>query len=197
MRNSCLYYYRYKIITFLLIPFFAIMLSNSAVAQMSLNKKCAVLDFIVAEDVTAEEGQYITNTFRKYFNPAGYTMLDRSYINESLREAGCINNSIYYVGDNMVKAGIVLGVPYIIAGHVTKFGDTYIINVEILEVNNNKPYEDWRWGHYNDLVDGLSASSIKTFGDNAMRILTSGAMFKMSNDKPRVLKIMPLIMPLI
>ena len=95
-------------------------------------QRCAVLDFNVGENLTVEDVDGISYMFSSNFNPAGYKMLERPYINRVIQDKG------YERTDMTLRQRLAVGreltATIIVVGDVNIFMDEYNIDVRVVSV---------------------------------------------------------------
>ena len=95
-------------------------------------QRCAVLDFNVGENLTVEDVDGISYIFASNYNPTGYQMLERPYINRVIREKGYQRTDM--TQRQRLAVGRALTASIIVVGDVDLFMDEYRMDVRVLVV---------------------------------------------------------------
>ena len=95
-------------------------------------QRCAVLDFNVGENLSEEDVDGISYIFASNFNPVGYQMLERPYINRIIREKGYRRTVM--TQRQLLAIGRALTASIIVVGDVNLFMDEYNVDVRVLNV---------------------------------------------------------------
>jgi hypothetical protein len=110
---------------------FIIMISLAALTMQA--QRCAVLEFKAGVGISQNDVDGISAIFITYFQPAGYTMVERTRIDKVIEEQGFQRSQM--TQSQMVRVGEILNVSKIVVGEINVvFGqyqvDTRVINVE-------------------------------------------------------------------
>lgn len=132
-------------ILFIIVSFFC---SKPMLAQHNMSDplNIAVLDFD-ASGFTQQEAVALTNHFRSYLvNTRYFVVLERGKMEEICKEigfqlSGCTSS------DCVVEAGKILNVQKMAAGNIGKVGETYTINVSLIDVGSTRIEESFLRTH--------------------------------------------------
>ena len=94
-------------------------------------QRVAVLEFSAGAGISQSDVESISSIFSTYFSPRGYTLVERSQINNAIREQNFQRGN--YTGEQIAQLGRVLGVSHIVVGDVTYAVKEY--NVDVRMVN--------------------------------------------------------------
>ncbi len=98
----------------------------------------AVIDFN-APDLTSSAVVTLSNMVRKEILKLGsYTVVDRNNMETILKEQGFQTSGACNDVMCMVQAGQILGVQKMVGGNIGKLGNKYIIDLQIIDVQNGK-----------------------------------------------------------
>lgn len=102
--------------------------------SLTLNaQRCAVLDFQIGTGVTEEEIDGLTYNFRSNFQIDGYTMLERTRINRTIKTLGY--NRTDMTKQQMLKVGRELEAKIVVVGTMNKFMDEYSVDIQAIDVS--------------------------------------------------------------
>ncbi|MBD3233765.1 MAG: DUF2380 domain-containing protein [candidate division Zixibacteria bacterium] len=128
---------------------------NSAIAMPSV----AVMDFI-PKGVTDIEASALTDRLRSELVQIGqYRVVEREMMNVILAEqgfqlTGCVSDKC------IVAAGQILGAAYMVAGSISKIGETYSVNARLLDVESGEIIKTAIYDYRGD-IDNLLSSGMK------------------------------------
>ena len=107
----------------------AIILSFSVQAQ-----RCAVLEFKARVGISQNEVDGISGMFITYFKPSGYTMVERTQIDNVIEEQGFQRSKI--TEDQAIHIGKILNVSKIVIGDINILMGQYNVDVRIINVQS-------------------------------------------------------------
>ena len=96
-------------------------------------QKCAVLDFQLGTNVSAEETEYISSNFRLNFYPVKYQRIETDKIHEIIKGFGYDKNNM--TPQQLLEVGRRLEANYIVVGHLGKQMGEYIFDVRVIDVS--------------------------------------------------------------
>lgn len=96
-------------------------------------QRCAVLDFQIGENVTAEEVEAVSYEFRSTFNPTCYTVEDYFKVKRIIKELGY--NPKAMNKEQIRKFGRDMVVVVVVYGTLNKYMDEYSLDVNVLDVS--------------------------------------------------------------
>lgn len=108
---------------------FATLISFSMQAQ-----RCAVLEFKAGVGISQADVDGISGMFITYFNPSGYTMVERTQIDKAIDEQGLQRSEM--TESQMVRIGQILNVSKIVVGDVNIVMGQYNVDVRIINVES-------------------------------------------------------------
>ena len=97
-------------------------------------QRCAVLDFQVGSNITEEEVDGLSYTFRSNFNPTSYTVVERMTVNQVITGFGYTRTDL--TRQQMLRVGRELEAAVIIVGTMNKFMDEYSVDVQAINVSS-------------------------------------------------------------
>lgn len=100
--------------------------------SMQAQKRCAVMDFQVGSNVTEEETDAISYSFRSNFLPSGYTKLEQPLVTRTIRDFGYSRTDM--TRQQMVRVGRELEAHIIVVGTLNKFMDEYSVDILVIDV---------------------------------------------------------------
>lgn len=103
-----------------------------AALTMQAQKRCVVLDFQVGSNVTEKETDAISNSFRLYFLPSGYTKLEQPLVTRTIRDFGYSRTDM--TRQQIVRVGRELEANIIVMGTLNKFKDVYRVDILVIDV---------------------------------------------------------------
>lgn len=99
----------------------------------------AILDFQSSGEVSSGESSTLTNRFRGLLvNTQAFTVLEREEMAEILKEQDFVLTDACNTQECVVEVGQLLGAQRIIAGHIGKIGQTYTMDVRMIDVSSGK-----------------------------------------------------------
>lgn len=96
-------------------------------------QRCAVLDFQIGENVTAEEVEAVSYEFRSTFNPSCYSVEDHFKVKRIIKELGY--NPTAMNKEQIRKFGRDMVVVVVVYGTLNKYMDEYSLDVNVLDVS--------------------------------------------------------------
>lgn len=97
-------------------------------------QRCAVLDFQVGSNITEEEVDGLSYTFRSNFNPISYTVVERMTVNQVIIGFGYTRTDL--TRQQMLRVGRELETAVIVVGTMNKFMDEYSVDVQAINVSS-------------------------------------------------------------
>ena len=95
-------------------------------------QRCAVLEFKAGVGISQADVDGISAIFITYFQPAGYTMVERSQINKAIEEQRFQRSSM--TESQMVRIGQILNVSKIVVGDVNIVMGQYNVDARVINV---------------------------------------------------------------
>lgn len=95
-------------------------------------QRCVVLDFQVGTNVTEEETDAISYSFRSNFLPSGYTKLEQPLVTRTIRDFGYSRTDM--TRQQIVRVGRELEANIIVVGTLNKFMDEYSVDILVIDV---------------------------------------------------------------
>ena len=111
---------------------FIIMISLAALSMHA--QKCAVLDFQVGTNITEEEVDGLSYSFRSNFNLNNYTVVERMTINQVIGGFGYTRTDM--TRQQMLRVGRELEATIIVVGTMNKFMEEYSVDVQAINVSS-------------------------------------------------------------
>ena len=96
-------------------------------------QECAVLDFQLGTNVTAEETEFISYNFRTNFYPEKYKVIPIERVNKTIEGLGY--DKMGMTRQQLLKVGRSLEVKYIVVGNLGKQMDEYVFDVQVIDVS--------------------------------------------------------------
>ncbi len=113
--------------------------SYSASARQDKKKTIAVLSFVNAGGVDENEISILTDRFNNYLVQSGvYDVLEREKIESILKEQDFALSDNCNSSECAVQVGQLLGMEYMVAGKIGKFGQIYTMDARIIDVSTGK-----------------------------------------------------------
>lgn len=100
--------------------------------QTMYAQKCAVLEFRGAKSVSVADVDGISEMFMTYFQPAGYTMVERAQIDKVISEQGFQHSDL--TDAQAVRVGRLLNVSKVVLGKISMLGGQYQVDVRVVDV---------------------------------------------------------------
>jgi len=99
----------------------------------------AVIDFTGDRTVETEQLQFISGKMAtELVETHAFQVLDRSRMDFILKEQGFQQSGACSSSDCRVQVGQLLGVDYLVAGSLVKFGPTYMLRLDYLDVGSGR-----------------------------------------------------------
>jgi hypothetical protein len=129
-------------------------------AAASAKPNVAVLDFGGDKNVTEEQLKAIAGRLQaELMNLDAFTILDRSQMDQILKEQGFQQSGACTQSDCMVEMGQLLGVEKIITGQVVNFGEDWSVSVNYIDVGTGKVEQSISYEVHGKLIDVLKQGS--------------------------------------
>lgn len=106
------------------------MISLAALTMQA--QRCAVLEFKAGVGISQNDVDGISAIFITYFQPAGYTMVERTQIDKVIEEQGFQRSNM--TQSQMVRVGQILNVSKIVVGDVNIVMGQYNVDCRVLNV---------------------------------------------------------------
>lgn len=108
-------------------------------ANAQQKKTIAVLNFVNSGGVDNNEISILTDRFNNYLvNTEVYDVLEREKMDAILKEQDFTMTDNCNSSECAVQVGQLLGMEYMIAGKIGKFGNTYTLDIRIIDVSTGK-----------------------------------------------------------
>lgn len=140
------------------ILFFLFLISNNALSQQNKDLNIAVIDF-VAKGVSQDEAGLLTDLLRSdLVRTRVFTVLDRNNMQKMLKEqafqnSGCSDSTC------AVEIGKVLNMKYMVVGAFSKFGSTYVLVSDMIDVESGEIVDSVKVNSFT--IDGMIAECSK------------------------------------
>lgn len=140
---------------FLLVAMMATLFSLTSFAQ----PRIAVLDFNAGAGISQSDVNGLSGIFNTYFSPAGYTVVERTRVNQVLNEQGIQVSAM--TESQRVRLGEILNVSLIVIGDVNYAMKQYNIDVRVVNVETGaivaKDGAEWAEGSsYREMMRTLA-----------------------------------------
>lgn len=110
-----------------------ILLAAMCLMALTMNaQRCAVLEFKAGVGISQADVDGISAIFITYFQPAGYTMVERSQIDKAIEEQRFQRSSM--TESQMVRIGQILNVSKIVVGDVNIVMGQYNVDARVINV---------------------------------------------------------------
>lgn len=110
------------------------LLAMMCLMALTMNaQKCAVLDFQLGTNVTAEEVDAISYNFRTNFYPQNYNVLEIGRVNKLIKELGYDKAGM--TKQQLLQVGRKLEAKIMVVGTLNKLMDEYSIDVQVIDVS--------------------------------------------------------------
>lgn len=96
-------------------------------------QKCAVLDFQLGTNVTAEETDAISYNFRTNFYPDNYNVIETERVNRKIKDLGYDKTGL--TKQQLLELGRKLEAKIIVVGTLNKLMDEYSVDVQVVDVS--------------------------------------------------------------
>lgn len=165
-----------------LVLFISFIVQSSSGQQKK--KTIAVLNFVNSGGVDKNEISILTDRFNNYLvNADVYDVLEREKMENILKEQDFTMTDNCNSSECAVQVGQLLGMEYMVAGKIGKFGDLYTIDIRIIDVFTGKilktkseDYEGKKEGLLGMIQRMAFTISGKTADDNVSGQTTGGDM---------------------
>jgi TolB-like protein len=115
----------------------------------------AVLEFQKAGLISNDDVVTLTNRFRAMLvQTNSFDVIERERMSDILKEQNFILSDACNTDECAVKVGQLLGVEYMVAGDIGKIGDTYTIDIRMIDVSTGKLIQT-KSRDYIGKIDGL------------------------------------------
>lgn len=120
-----------------LITFF--LYTGIAFAQTPAKSNVAVMPFSGDNSVSADQLEFITSKFTgEVIRTNAFTVLDRGKMEFILKEQGFQQSGACNSSDCQMQIGQLLGVDHLISGKLVRFGGTYALHLEFINVGTGE-----------------------------------------------------------
>ncbi len=138
----------------LFILLFTVIISVSAYSQ-DTKTTLAVLELQSSGGLTKDEMSTLSNRFRGILvQTNAFIVLEREKMKEILKEQDFIMSDQCNTAECAVQVGQLLGVEQMIAGNIGKIGQTYTIDLRLIDVGTSKILQNQSQNYKGD-IDGL------------------------------------------
>lgn len=96
-------------------------------------QKCAVLDFQLGTNVTAEETEAISYNFRTNFYPEKYKVIPIERVNKIIESFEYDKTGM--TKQQLLQVGRKLEAKYMVVGTLNKYMDEYTVDVQVIDVS--------------------------------------------------------------
>lgn len=104
-----------------------------SIMSLSLySQRCAVLEFKAGVGISQADVDGISAIFITYFQPAGYTMVERTQIDKVIEEQGFQRSTMTQA--QMVRVGQILNVSKIVVGDINVVMNQYNVDTRVINV---------------------------------------------------------------
>lgn len=121
-------------------------------------QKCAVLDFQLGTNVTAEETEAISFNFRTNFYPDHYKVIPIERVNKTIEGLGYDKTGM--TKQQLLQLGRNLEAKLIVVGTLNKLMDEYSVDVQVIDVSTGTTvdseggnFQKWK---YRDAVKSIA-----------------------------------------
>ncbi len=97
-------------------------------------QRCAVMEFKARVGISQEGVDGISSIFLTYFQPAGYTMVERTQIDKVIEEQGFQRSKMTQA--QMVRVGEILNVSKIVVGDINVVNGQYNVDARVINVES-------------------------------------------------------------
>lgn len=112
-----------------------VLLSMMCLLAMVMNaQRCAVLEFKAGVGISQSDVDGISAIFITYFQPAGYTMVERTQIDKVIEEQGFQRTNM--TQSQMVRVGQILNVSKIVVGDINVVMGQYNVDARVINVES-------------------------------------------------------------
>ncbi len=109
-----------------------IMVLLSILSFSLYSQRCAVLEFKAGVGISQADVDGISAIFITYFQPAGYTMVERTQIDKVIEEQGFQRSTMTQT--QMVRVGQILNVSKIVVGDINVVMNQYNVDARVINV---------------------------------------------------------------
>ena len=97
-------------------------------------QRAAVMEFENTSGISLAEANTISAAFATYFQPAGYTMVERVLLDKILEEQKIQGSNI--TEEQRVKLNDLYNISIIVTGHISYFGGYYTVDVRVISAQS-------------------------------------------------------------
>ena len=101
-------------------------------------QRYAVLEFQAAKGISPSDVDGISDMFLTYFNPQGYTGVDRGQLNKILSEQNLQHSDV--TEEIAVRIGRINNISKVVLGKVSRLGGGYQVDVRVVDVESSRIY---------------------------------------------------------
>lgn len=101
-------------------------------------QRYAVLEFQAAKSIPIADVDGISDMFLTYFNPQGYTGVDRGQLNKILSEQNLQHSDV--TEEIAVRIGRINNISKVVLGKVSRLGGGYQVDVRVVDVESSRIY---------------------------------------------------------
>ncbi len=101
-------------------------------------QRYAVLEFQAAQGIHISDVDGISDMFLTYFNPQGYTGVDRGQLNRILAEQNLQHSDV--TEEIAVRIGRINNISKVVLGKVSRLGGGYQVDVRVVDVESSRIY---------------------------------------------------------
>jgi len=116
--------------------FFLFVMCLSALTMYA--QRYAVLEFQAAKGISVDDVDGISDMFLTYFNPQGYTGVDRGQLNRILAEQNLQHSDV--TEEIAVRIGRINNISKVVLGKVSRLGGGYQVDVRVVDVESSRIY---------------------------------------------------------
>ena len=102
------------------------------------SQRYAVLEFQAAKGISVSDVDGISDMFLTYFNPQGYTGVDRGQLNKILAEQNLQHSDV--TEEIAVRIGRINNISKVVLGKVSRLGGGYQVDVRVVDVESSRIY---------------------------------------------------------
>lgn len=102
------------------------------------SQRYAVLEFQAAKGISVSDVDGISDMFLTYFNPQGYTGVDRGQLNRILAEQNLQHSDV--TEEIAVRIGRINNISKVVLGKVSRLGGGYQVDVRVVDVESSRIY---------------------------------------------------------
>lgn len=111
----------------------SLILSLSLLSLALHAQKCAVLDFQLGTNVTAEETDAISYNFRTNFYPDNYNVIEIERVNKTIKDFGYDKTGL--TKQQLLELSRKLEAKIVVVGTLNKLMDEYSVDVQVIDVS--------------------------------------------------------------